>query len=371
MTFQFIDLLLFPAIGQGLVMAFLLWRLPSTNQPINQALAIFLALASSLLIGRVLLVRVDPSLRGPFGLLADTAIFLFGPLLYQFLRRLSNRNSFTLGWYHFLPAFTHFLIVVYFATIGNEYYLQSKANGVIMYWYGIIELVGLILNLTYWIIGCRVIYSANRQNNLLVYHTQRSQRFLNFTLGLLGLGFATWLANTIAGWGFRTSLPFISYHTLWLCLASFTYMIGISMLVSPQLYQTIQLVIANQLEPKRERLKSDERDELAARLDQLMVEKELFRNGDLTQKQLAETLGATVHNLSWMLNQHYQKTFFEYINHLRLQAFLSQVEAGEHQRKTLLALALDSGFSSKSTFNRVFKEQYHCSPTQYIAQLAA
>lgn len=352
-------------------MAFLLWRLPSVHQQVNRSLAFFLTLASCLIIGRLAFFRTGSPTDVPLAMLADTAIFLFGPLLYQYFRRLSQNPKYILKWYHGLPAFFHLLLIVFFNSLGYSMFIQMNNTDTIWYWYGTMEGLGLVLNLGYWIASVISVRAAYRNKSLLVFNSLRSQRWLWLMLSLLGLGLATWLVSFIAGWGFKYWMNFVSYHVIWLCLAGFTYLMGISMLFQPQLYHSLQYAIAQRMAPKRERLNESQRDQLASQLNQLMTEKELFRQGDLTQKALAENLGTSVHNLSWMLNQHYQKTFSEYINHLRLQAFLSKVAAGEHHQKTLLALALDAGFSSKSTFNRVFKEQYQCSPSEYIAQLAA
>jgi len=371
MTFQLLDLLLFPAIGQGFVMAFLLWRLPSSHQSINRSLALFLTLASCLIIGRILFFRLGNPSWVPLALLADTAIFLFGPLLYQYARRLSHNPGYVLKWYHGLPSLIHVFSIVFFAFLGRSFFIQITESGAIWSWFIATEGAGLLLNLGYWIASFLTIRSAIRQQTLKVFQSRASQRFLQFSLGLLGVGLFTWLASYIAGWGFQYWLNYISYHTLWLCLAGFTYLMGISMLLRPELYRTLQQAISQKISPQRERLNKTQREQLATKLDTLMGTEALFRQGDLTQKVLAEALDTSVHNLSWILNQHYEKTFSEYLNQLRLDDFIARVAQGEHRQKTLLALALEAGFSSKSTFNRVFKERYQCSPSQYIAQQAA
>jgi AraC-like DNA-binding protein len=46
---------------------------------------------------------------------------------------------------------------------------------------------------------------------------------------------------------------------------------------------------------------------------------------------------------------------------------LSLLKEGKHQQMTLLALAFDSGFNSKPSFNRLFKEKVGMSPTEYLS----
>jgi AraC-like DNA-binding protein len=62
------------------------------------------------------------------------------------------------------------------------------------------------------------------------------------------------------------------------------------------------------------------------------------------------------------------KNFYELINERRVEEFKLRVVAPKNRAYTLLAIALDSGFSSKSSFNRVFKQFTGISPKQYTEQ---
>ncbi|MFM8912794.1 MAG: helix-turn-helix domain-containing protein [Flammeovirgaceae bacterium] len=58
--------------------------------------------------------------------------------------------------------------------------------------------------------------------------------------------------------------------------------------------------------------------------------------------------------------------FNDFVNHYRIKALLHRIEEGEHTIQTLLSLAFECGFNSKSTFNRAFKRATLLNPKEYI-----
>ena len=100
-------------------------------------------------------------------------------------------------------------------------------------------------------------------------------------------------------------------------------------------------------------------------LEQLIREEELYRQDNLSLRELAERLSITDKQLSTLLNQHLKTSFYAYINQYRVSAFQEALHQGEAEQYTLLAIALDCGFSSKSSFNRIFKQHTGLTPTAY------
>lgn len=99
-------------------------------------------------------------------------------------------------------------------------------------------------------------------------------------------------------------------------------------------------------------------------IDQIKREK-LYLNPDITLKNLAKDLNIKRNELSKMINDHTESNFNNFINQLRLEAFCEEFVDEKNQDKSVLELALDCGFNSKATFNRVFKEVYKMSPKKY------
>ncbi|TVQ28347.1 MAG: helix-turn-helix domain-containing protein [Spirochaetaceae bacterium] len=94
----------------------------------------------------------------------------------------------------------------------------------------------------------------------------------------------------------------------------------------------------------------------------------VFRDPELSLLRLAKQLEVHPNRLSHAINRGFDCTFTQLVNRARLEDFLRRVDAGELERFTMLSLALESGFRSKSTFNRVFKENYGISPSEYLDQ---
>ena len=108
---------------------------------------------------------------------------------------------------------------------------------------------------------------------------------------------------------------------------------------------------------------------LAARLDARLAEHRDYLEPDLKLGELAARLGATPAQLSRAINAVHGVNFNDFVNARRCAAFVERVRAGEHARHTLLSLALDSGFNSKSTFNRAFRKLYGYPPGEAAARV--
>ena len=70
--------------------------------------------------------------------------------------------------------------------------------------------------------------------------------------------------------------------------------------------------------------------------------------------------------LSARINQVFQQNFNDYINTLRIEAFISAYQLPENRLYPMLFVALDAGFNSKATFNRAFKKAKGCAPKDYF-----
>ena len=119
--------------------------------------------------------------------------------------------------------------------------------------------------------------------------------------------------------------------------------------------------------PRYERsgLTDPEAEQLKAALTSVMEKDRPWRDSDLTLADLADTLSTTPHKLSEVLNSQLGQTFYDFVNGYRVREVQRRIAAGEAERLTLLALALDAGFASKSTFNMVFKKHTKQTPTHY------
>ena len=80
---------------------------------------------------------------------------------------------------------------------------------------------------------------------------------------------------------------------------------------------------------------------------------------------LADELGVSKYYLSRVFSRKLNTNFNDYINGLRLNYATMLMSATDH---SITQIANDSGFSSQRTFNRVFQESFHVTPSEYRYQ---
>ncbi len=103
------------------------------------------------------------------------------------------------------------------------------------------------------------------------------------------------------------------------------------------------------------------------RLKEAFEQKGLYKKAKLTLEELAGELDLPVRYVSYLINTYHAANFQYFINTWRVQEVIRKINDPAERHKTLLALALESGFSSKSSFNQVFKNHTGKSPSQYFS----
>ena len=104
------------------------------------------------------------------------------------------------------------------------------------------------------------------------------------------------------------------------------------------------------------------------KLDQLMQQDERYLDTTLTLRTLAIETELHPNKLSWMLNDQVGESFNDYVNNFRLECFKQKALDPVNKNLTLLGLAFDSGFNSKSTFNDYFKKKTGVTPRQWLKE---
>ena len=96
-----------------------------------------------------------------------------------------------------------------------------------------------------------------------------------------------------------------------------------------------------------------------------MKEEQPYLDSKVSLRKLAENMGIQANYLSQLLNEGFNKNFSEYINDYRLITFKELVRDDSRRHLTLLALAYESGFNSKTVFNTYFKKSMGMTPKAY------
>lgn len=106
------------------------------------------------------------------------------------------------------------------------------------------------------------------------------------------------------------------------------------------------------------------------KLIQVMTKEKVFLNPELTLNELADKLEMKVSELSHFINSNLNKNFNDFVNEYRVNEFKRLVSAQDVDSKaTVIELAFDSGFNSKASFNRIFKEATGMTPSEYRKSL--
>lgn len=102
------------------------------------------------------------------------------------------------------------------------------------------------------------------------------------------------------------------------------------------------------------------------RLDRLMEEEKPYKDSSLNLARLSERLGLTPHQLSEILNARLQTNFRQYINRFRIQAAMEDLL--ETPERTILEIAFECGFGSKSAFNSAFSQATGKTPREWMSE---
>lgn len=122
---------------------------------------------------------------------------------------------------------------------------------------------------------------------------------------------------------------------------------------------------AKQIKAADQDIKKEEQDFVHTLLS-TMKEKKYYTDPDITLAKLSELFKVSPEHLSGVINGRLNMNFFDFINHHRVEEFKMQCKKPDNHNLTLISIAYDCGFNSKATFNRVFKREVGCTPSDYF-----
>ena len=117
---------------------------------------------------------------------------------------------------------------------------------------------------------------------------------------------------------------------------------------------------------KSSSLKKNETEKYYARLEEFMINEKPYLQSNLSLRKLAEMIDIHPNNLSQLLNEKGGKNFSAYINHYRVEAFKQIALDPKNAHITLIGLAYESGFNSKTVFNTYFKKETGTTPKKWL-----
>jgi len=100
-------------------------------------------------------------------------------------------------------------------------------------------------------------------------------------------------------------------------------------------------------------------------LTDIMEKDKPFLNSLLTLKELAGRMGIQSYRLSQVINQQFNQNFFDFVNYYRIKEAKARLSDPKNAHLSILAIAYDVGFNSKSAFNTAFKKHTGMTPSRF------
>lgn len=360
------------AAGQYLLLAFLLESTRRRGDINSHLLAVILLLNAvkaidTLLIWsdsiRVLVLGWEPDIL----LLGSLAYWLEGPLLYFYVSAVLYRN------FHFRRV--HLLHLIPVCIVGmillHQYYLRPNTTQVEMMiqldflWGPLMTVITTLRNLSIIVYGGCCLWELRRYRRLLQDNyaniEERERRWLYwFTGGFVVI--ATWalLIHSIG-----ENLDIELANVLGICTNYFMFFFVNSLVfVSIRYTHLFDGIDAERTRSTESNIPSF-KEEQVERVVQFVEQEKPYLDPDVSIEILAKRLSLPERTLSRILNQHFGKNFFEFINEYRVNEAKRLLTAAEKKSLTMLDILAESGFSSKSTFNAIFKKQVGETPSEY------
>lgn len=104
-------------------------------------------------------------------------------------------------------------------------------------------------------------------------------------------------------------------------------------------------------------------------LEKYFTVKKTFLQPNISISQVSVETEIPIRDLSYIINNYYEKRFNDFINEMRCEHFINKIDKNSLDSLTIEAIAFESGFSSKSSFYRAFNRFYSCTPSEYLDSL--
>lgn len=163
----------------------------------------------------------------------------------------------------------------------------------------------------------------------------------------------------------------MSFRVLASLISINIFVVGFYGLRQPIIFKSVSSETGNATEKEKYQsstLSKEESSQILSELAAKMKSDMLFTRQNLSIGDLAEITDVSKHRLSQVINERLGSNFYDFVNRYRVDEFKERLNDDRYQHLTLLGIALTCGFSSKSSFNQVFKRLEGVTPSQYKAQ---
>jgi AraC-like DNA-binding protein/Ca2+/Na+ antiporter len=375
MLFDWTEIIAFFTFIQLLFLTAVILNYKKGKQLSNRILACFMA-SNALLIAYFLLARfgwISPEKWIAAYSIGNSMYLLLVPFLYLYLRSLCYKD-FRLRVVHLLHGipfciFVVFSLFTYFLnhTIPHTdelIFLQQHIGPIENWSHNII----LHIQILFYLIASAVVLTQYRKGLRDLYSS--IEKIDLYWCNLLLAGFAAMWFLDLLDWLFYISQTSSQHVSYWMLISSlfinliFTLIVTYKGLAQSGIFSGIQALpkyAASRLEPS-------DCEIIVKKLTAFVKNEKPYLISSLSIEDLSKKLKIPVKNLSQAMHTCLNQNFYDFINTHRIEEIKIRMLDNRFQNLTLLALAYDVGFNSKSVFNAAFKKHTGMTPKEYKRQ---
>lgn len=231
-----------------------------------------------------------------------------------------------------------------------------------------------VIGTGYWLL--RLLRSFESQLKLQFSNIEdlRMHWLRNYTLVLIGLYGFSLVAFLVYNFGIIQDINavYLGVNTLTVLAVFYLSFHGIREYnlaqfigTHPTAHQAVDTSPSTKPKYESSTLSTGDIEQVYQRLEALFREEQLFIEPQLKLAQVAKQLDISPHHLSQVINTQFGRPFYEYVSHYRVEALKIKLADPDDQHLTILAMALEVGFNSKASLNRIFKLHTGMTPSQF------
>lgn len=346
---------------QGLFVAFVLIRWKRGHRQGNRLLALLLLLFAVTML-EYILYWTNSLLQYPHACNVSLQLpFLFGPVLWWYFLSIYENRVLRLrdAWHLAIFAIAIAFFVPFYAldTTSKIQAIQGKIHFPVFPWavsgtqWGRIAHMLLYAAWNYWYIRKQPSVGATTRWAILL-----NSFFLGFALAYLSYFVLVQFPFFNLNWDYHISLV----------MTTFIYLIAYAGYVQPAVFEGFAWTEpAALVKYKNSGLTPEASRSLLHSLDTLMSGEKRYRDPELNLETLGLQLNATKHHVSQIINEYKGVSFFEYINHLRIEEARQLLAETTRSDLHVIEVAYAVGFNNKVSFNTAFKKATGMTPTEY------
>lgn len=350
-----LEIIINAGIAQGFLVALLF---PKGENKVSAIMLRLLLIDLSLIVFRIHYLMNDLfDILGSQFFLTGPFMLLLGPLLFFYLRSIVTPNAriTSKDLKHFVVLAAYIVILLPVVLLGPESHYALLLKRVVgSPW------LFLVLQFGY--------YLVQTQRMLKVHRKNIEDKFSNVErLNVEWVRFVVWvfiivlIFITIATPSLIHGVGFGVYRTT---SATF-FSLVLFFIAFKGLKQRLPIESTNGLETRSTVTDNETVQKLKEKLLAYMEAEKPFLNPELTLTDLAQQLEISRNQLSQVINTGIGDNFYNFVNKFRVEEVKNLIRNDAKKKYTILALASDAGFNSKSSFNNIFKRITGLTPSEY------